>query len=52
MVAHNGLAIYQRNEILIWHFTDKDGNLEDTIFASTLTDEKMKELEPYGFTEL
>ncbi len=52
VVAHNGLIIYQKNEMLIWHFTDKDGNLEDTIFASTLTDEKMKELEPYGFTEL
>ena len=37
---------------LIWHFTDEDGNLGDTIYASTRTKKEMKKLEKYGFEEL
>ena len=51
VVEHNGLVIYQNGGKLIWHFTDEEGNLADTIFASTRTAENMKELEIYGFKE-
>jgi len=49
VVAHSGLVIYQYGGKLIWYFTDEEGNLTDTIFASTRTAEEMKELEIYGF---
>jgi hypothetical protein len=52
VVTHNGLVIFQSKGKLIWHFTDEDGNLADTIFVSTRTAEEMKELEIYGFREL
>ena len=52
VVEHNGLVIYQSGGKLIWHFTDDEGDLADTIFASTRTAEDMKELEIYGFREL
>ena len=51
VVEHNGLVVYQNKGKLIWHFTDSEGNLADTIFASTRTSEDMKELEQYGFYE-
>jgi hypothetical protein len=52
VVEHNGLVIYQNGGKLIWHFTDEEGNLADTIFVSTRTVEEMKELDEYGFHEL
>jgi len=52
VVGHNGLMIYQNGGKLIWHFTDENGNLADTIFVSTRTAEEMKEMERYGFQEL
>jgi len=52
VVEHNGLVIYQNGGKLIWHFTNEEGNLADTIFVSTRTAEEMKELEIYGFREL
>jgi len=52
VVEHNGLVIYQNDGKLIWHFTNEEGNLADTIFVSTRTAEDMKELEKYGFREL
>ena len=52
VVEHNGLVIYQNGGKLIWHFTNEEGNLADTIFVSTRTADEMKELEKYGFREL
>ena len=52
VVEHNGLLIYQNGGKLIWHFTDKNGNLAETIFVSTRTDEDMQEFDKYGFEEL
>jgi len=49
VVEHNGLVIYQNKGILVWYFTDEEGNIADTITASTRTAEDMKELESYGF---
>jgi hypothetical protein len=51
VVEHNGLVIYQSGGKLIWHFMNKNGDLADTIFASTQTAKDMKELEIYGFEE-
>jgi hypothetical protein len=52
VVEHNGLVIYQNDGKLIWHFTNEEGNLADTIFVSTRTAEEMKELGTHGFQEL
>ena len=52
VAKHNGLVIYQNGGKLIWHFTDEEGNLAETIFVSTRTAKEMKELEIYGFREL
>ena len=52
VVENNGLVIYQKGSKLIWHFTDEEGNLADTIFASTRTEEDMADLEEYGFYPL
>lgn len=37
VVEHNGLVIYQKDGTLIWHFTDEEGKLADTIYTSTRT---------------
>lgn len=52
VVEHNGLVIYIRNTVLIWHFLNKDGSVGDIIFASSLKKKAIKELEKYGFDEL
>ena len=52
VVEHNGLVVYQNGRKLIWHFVNEEGDLADTIFASTRTAQEMKELEIYGFREL
>ncbi|MCL1938528.1 MAG: hypothetical protein FWF52_09070 [Candidatus Azobacteroides sp.] len=52
VVEHNELVVYQNGGKLIWHFSDEKGNLADAIFASTRTEEDMKELEIYRFRRL
>ena len=52
VVDHNGLAIYQQQDKLIWYFYDREGNIEDMIYASTNTEKGFKEMEKLGFTEL
>ncbi len=51
-VDHNGLVIYRRNTALIWHFLNEDGGIGDIVFASSLKENAIKELEQYGFDEL
>ncbi len=52
VVEHNGLVIYWSPRKLLWHFTDENKNMADTIFASTLTEEDMQELGQFGFQRL
>ena len=52
VIEHNGLVIYQKEGKLVWHFTDKEGNVGDIIFASTQTEQDLRELDIYGFVEL
>ena len=52
VVEHNGLVIFQNRGKLVWYFTDEQGSIGDTIFASTYSELGMKELEIYGFKEL
>lgn len=52
-VESHGLVIYMKDTNLIWHFTNKDGDVDNMIFASSLTSSGMKWLEKeYGFQEL
>jgi len=52
VVDHNGFVSYQKGDKLIWHFSNSEGKMEDTLYASTLTEESMTELELLGFNEL
>ena len=52
VVEHNGLVIYWRPGKLLWHFADENNNIEDTIFASTLTADDMREFGQFGFQRL
>jgi len=49
VVDHNGLVIYQNDGKLIWHLTDSEGQLADSILAVARTADDMKELELHGF---
>ncbi|BAT40460.1 hypothetical protein [Escherichia albertii] len=52
-IESNGLAIYLKGTNLIWHFTDQNGDIDDTIYVSSLTLDGVKKLEKeYGFCEL
>lgn len=52
VVNHNGFVAYQKENILIWHFSDRNGKMEDILYASSLTEEGMEEMEALGFSEL
>lgn len=52
VVDHNGFVAYQKGCILIWHFSDSKGEIEDILYASALTEEGMEDMESFGFSEL
>ncbi|MDR2039541.1 MAG: SMI1/KNR4 family protein [Bacteroidales bacterium] len=52
VVEHNGFVAFQKDDKLIWYFYDKDGKIDDILYASTRTEERQKELDEYGFQEL
>lgn len=52
VVDHNGFTVYQKENILIWYFSDSNGRMEDILYASSLTEEGMEEMEALGFSEL
>ena len=52
VVRHNGLVIYQKDDRLVWYFTDNDGNPGDMIFASVRTRKSMRQMQLMGFLEL
>lgn len=53
VVVHNGLIIYANGCQLIWYFTNQDGDIFETIFASTLHKKDLTTLiKNYQFNDL
>ena len=49
VVDHNGFVVYQKDDKLIWYFSNESGEIQDMIFASTRIAESIKELGQCGF---
>lgn len=48
----SGFISYFKEQKIIWHFINRIGRKDDTIYAAALTYEGMKELLKYGFTKV
>jgi hypothetical protein len=52
VVDHNGLIIFWQNGMLLWYFTDRDGEIQAPLYLSSNSKSKINEMEKYGFNEL